>query len=947
MTLRPAVAAMIGVIGMAPRSQPVQAQVFDRLGVQVQTQTMAPSRSCAEAATGVHLERFLDNYIEAMEDDRFADARRALRRALPEIRRVFGPVSSAVVNALRLDAEIGYHIDPLPEVLRLYDATVAAARHCYGDSHRATLLVRDERARILNNMGLLEQSLAEKRDIAARAVAAEGLQSQLAEQQLVTLASALRSAGRVEEAEPIARLLAERARQESRMTIAGARAINVYALILHDLGRYEEAEEHYARIWQFAGQRFAPNLVRAGSPLDDTAEMQLLQYVLLANRPINLVNLGRATEAVTLSNHLPRHVAYAVRPESIARPLAAGIHADVLMAAGRPREAERYYREAYDALVGRLGAGHPDTRDYGAKLAACLLRLGRIAEAARLARAVVAADDRVQGRLGFSAVSEQAAVREQNLGAQRALLLPDILWAQAAGQPGRSDLAMVFAALQRATATEVSRATARGAARRIAAGQSAPLRALVDRRLQLADEWHALERSAMEVEGSTTAPDAPRRLAAISAELDRVDRELARQFPSFHDFVRPAQLDLRSAQGLLRPGEAALIVVPGAAGTHVMLLTARTVAWHRAAIAEDELTAQVAHLRAGLDCGAACGAFDRAASHRLYRALLAPLRDRLGQVRQLFVVTEGALTGLPFSVLVTSPPAGDDASVDALRATVWLADSHALVQLPALHVLAAQRRARPSGTPAAAAGAGFLGVGDPDLRPAAGTYRGVAFDAVEPPPGGNASRFLADPHRLRALGRIGGTAAELEAIRVMLSAPQEAVLLGEAATESEIRGRDLSGLRILAFATHGVLAGEVGIGEPGLVFTPPPSPAEADDGLLVASEIAALRLTADWVILSACNTGGAARHGGSALSGLARAFLYAGARTLLVSHWRVRDEVAARLVPGVLLAQAADPALSRAQALQAAMRIVRNDPANPSAAHPSAWAPLTIVGDAF
>ncbi len=98
------------------------------------------------------------------------------------------------------------------------------------------------------------------------------------------------------------------------------------------------------------------------------------------------------------------------------------------------------------------------------------------------------------------------------------------------------------------------------------------------------------------------------------------------------------------------------------------------------------------------------------------------------------------------------------------------------------------------------------------------------------------------------------------------------------------------------FATHGLVAGDLsGLAEPALVLTPPAAPTDADDGLLTASEIAALKLNAEWVVLSACNTAAGEGEGAEALSGLARAFFYAGARALLVSHWAVYSQAATEL----------------------------------------------------
>src|SRR3546814_2567143 len=108
-----------------------------------------------------------------------------------------------------------------------------------------------------------------------------------------------------------------------------------------------------------------------------------------------------------------------------------------------------------------------------------------------------------------------------------------------------------------------------------------------------------------------------------------------------------------------------------------------------------------------------------------------------------------------------------------------------------------------------------------------------------------------------------------------------------AATESNLKAADLASTSVLFRATHVLVAVEVGdMGEPGLVFTPPTAAIPADDGLLTASEVASLRIGAAWVILSACNTAaGDGRACAPGLSGLARAFFFAGSESLLASHW--------------------------------------------------------------
>ena len=183
---------------------------------------------------------------------------------------------------------------------------------------------------------------------------------------------------------------------------------------------------------------------------------------------------------------------------------------------------------------------------------------------------------------------------------------------------------------------------------------------------------------------------------------------------------------------------------------------------------------------------------------------------------------------------------------------------------------------------------------------------------------------------------------ELEQMKAVLGGADDLLLSGAAATEAAVKALPLDSFDILAFATHGLVAGDfAGLSEPALVMTPPAAARDGDDGLLTASEIAGLRLDADWVILSACNT--ASGGGGNPeYAGLASAFVQAGARSLLVSHWPVRDDAAARLTVDTV--RGAQQGASRAVALQRAMLRLIDDPALPGAAHPALWAPFVLIG---
>jgi CHAT domain-containing protein len=250
-------------------------------------------------------------------------------------------------------------------------------------------------------------------------------------------------------------------------------------------------------------------------------------------------------------------------------------------------------------------------------------------------------------------------------------------------------------------------------------------------------------------------------------------------------------------------------------------------------------------------------------------------------------------------------------------------------------------------TGASAAPDPLLAFADPDFdrptrprpkRIAAGAARGFANYYRDGVP-------LAEA--LDGLPRLPGTRIEGEALRRALSAGPDSLLTGRDASKAQLMARNADGrlfrVRVLEFATHGLVAGDASdLAEPALALAAGEKPA---DELLLASEASTLKLNADWVLLSACNTASPDAPEAQGLSGLSRAFFYAGAHSLLVSHWRVRDDVAPKLIPATLMAERKNPSLSRAQALrEASLAILDDDTIDASA--PSAWASFTLIGEA-
>ena len=158
----------------------------------------------------------------------------------------------------------------------------------------------------------------------------------------------------------------------------------------------------------------------------------------------------------------------------------------------------------------------------------------------------------------------------------------------------------------------------------------------------------------------------------------------------------------------------------------------------------------------------------------------------------------------------------------------------------------------------------------------------------------------------------------------------------------------LRNARIVSFATHALIAGEItGLKQPALVLTPPATPTEEDNGLLAADDILSLKFKKnDWLILSGCNTGAS---GGTAdgLSALVRAFFYSGAKSLLVSQWSIDDTATEELMTAALVSYAKNKSLSHGETLRRAMlgMMKKNSKQHAYFAHPFAWAPFVVVGE--
>jgi CHAT domain-containing protein/Tfp pilus assembly protein PilF len=587
-----------------------------------------------------------------------------------------------------------------------------------------------------------------------------------------------------------------------------------------------------------------------------------------------------------------------------------------------------------------LGEDHPDIAHSWLKLALVAQDRGDIATALDHIREATAIH---RHRATLPAATATSPVEEHGEARDIFARHLDLIEQRLAAQPPDTDalLAEAFEVVQLAAANRTAATVARMAAR-FGAGDGA-LAALVRERQDMVERWNALDKRllkamarAREERDEQAEADLRTELAVTGRAIRQLDRELAESFPDYAELVSMQPLSLADATGFLGADEALLVYLVDAETSFLLVLRKTSAALHRIMLGAEDIAELVGDLRSGLDATGVSNLdslpeFDLALAYEIFAEILAPAMPDLAGVEHLLVQPAGALDSLPFALLVQDEPKDSD-----YRAADWLIRDFALSVLPSVGSLQALRQL----APASAGDLALIAFGDPLLDGAPGPTRGAESAALFQQGSGAVEA-------IRRLPRLPDTADELRALASAVGAGPDALHLGAGATETAVRAAPLSEARIIAFATHGLVAGEFdGMAEPALVLTPPQQASADDDGLLTASEVTELKLDADWVILSACNTAAAdGTPGADGLSGLAKAFFYAGGRALLVSHWSVFSDAARALTTGTFRALQADPSLRRSGALRAAMLEMLDDAERPHWAHPIFWSPFVVVGE--
>jgi CHAT domain-containing protein len=461
-------------------------------------------------------------------------------------------------------------------------------------------------------------------------------------------------------------------------------------------------------------------------------------------------------------------------------------------------------------------------------------------------------------------------------------------------------------------------------------------------------------------------------IAKLRLERDNKRAEIAKRFPSYASLIDPKPPSVDDIKSVLGSEEALLSFYFGRDVSFVWAVPkAGPVAFAAVHATSGEIESKIRKLREALEPQAAMISdippFDLKLAYELYSLLLKPVEAGWKPATNLIVVTNGALGLLPLSLLPTAPVvASDDGGplFSGYRKVPWLARTHAVTMVPSAAALRTLRQIPPGADKRER----MIGFGNPIFSKEqaeqqaeqnaptstqvamAATTRGVPLRRRSSP-----KLDGVDSAELAMLPPLPDTADELKAIATALEAdPSKVLELGAKANEQTVKTMDLSKYKIIVFATHGLVPGELnGLTQPALALSAPAVAGVPGDGLLTMEEILTLKLDADWVVLSACNTGTGAGAGAEAASGLGRAFFYAGTRALLVTNWSVHSQSARDLTTDLFRRQTANPKLTRGEALrQAEMALLdgkgyvdENGKTLFAYGHPLFWAPYTIIGD--
>jgi tetratricopeptide (TPR) repeat protein len=765
-------------------------------------------------------------------------------------------------------------------------------------------------------------------------------------------------------------------RKYGRNSMEAAEMLNSLASSYASMGRPQEAEQAFRRVLDTAKKGGASSLDLAAGAANNLA--------------IVLQQMGRNDEAIAAYKEAFGANAAFFGPDNPA-PMLNLMNAGVLYReTGNFAAAEQLLSTVLSYRERVLGEDHPETAQAQNNMGWLELAKGLPKDALAYFRKSVGAYQRFHARQARGIRGQGTGIAEREVGRSILGLLRALAKTQSL-EPDQSAALLDegFQAAQGIHANVAADSLARAGAR-LASGDG-ELGDMLRQGQDIAAQWQSIDAALTKALASPARQRNPEveqqaeeQLKAIGLNLDAIDGEIAKHFPAYASFAQPKPISVVDVQKLLDPDEALVLISAfggsNGDGTFVWVITKQQAKATATDTSLETLGTLVWTLRCGLDVGATSTAagsadctartggndasglprFNAKASYELFHALFGGLEPVIAG-KSLIVVAPDPLASIPFQVFATKPPAEEyPQSQAAFRSVAWLGRDNPIFVLPsvtALRVLRGEGTREPASEP-------YVGIGDPVLTGSLDCPTTEAeLDCPAPvssrPPSvvkrsavGIGKLFKngnVDVEAVRSLCPLPDTATELRCVASSIGASPASVYIGEHATVAVIKQLDLEKYRIIHFATHGLVAGDLEspdgtLGEPALVLTPPAVATADDDGLLKESDIVALKLNADWVILSACNTAAGQQTGGEALSGLASAFLYAGARALLASHWPVSSDAAVRLTTAAMAELSKDASIGRAEAMRRSMVNIL-DHGGKFDAHPLIWAPFSVIGE--
>ena len=449
----------------------------------------------------------------------------------------------------------------------------------------------------------------------------------------------------------------------------------------------------------------------------------------------------------------------------------------------------------------------------------------------------------------------------------------------------------------------------------------------------------------------------------FKAQRDTIKKEIEKRFPEYAELVDPKPATVERTQKLLKPDEVLVSWYFADTVGYVWAISKDApVQFVQLPIGRSQIAKEVAQLRKALDPGVSSveeiPAFDVVLANQLYQQILAPVESALKGKKVMIVVPHAELGQLPLSVLVTkatTQPAKAGTPFASYKSVPFLTKDIAIAQIPSVTALTALR-SLPEGDPNRK---NFIGFGDPyfsatqekQADKAKGTQlatRGIPLALRSAPKTAGVSSA-----ELALLPRLPDTSLEIEDIAKVVGAGPDDIFLHKQASVKQVMSMDLSNRKVVMFSTHGLVPGELnGLTQPALALSSPDVTGDKDDGLLTMDKVIGLKLNADWVVLSACNTAAGEGAASEAVSGLGRAFFFAGTKALLVSNWPVDSVASRQLMTDLFKRQQDNKGLAKPEALRQAMLaqidqggVKDGSTMKYSYAHPLFWAPFMVVGD--